>query len=282
MTREMHGQNREEIRDKVVNWLLCEKHVKDYEGYISRRVKNTSRWMLDSVPYKTWRDPQSSTTKLGFHGLSGAGKSFIATAVIDDISKDQQTRGDGHAKIGLAYVYFSLDLGNESSDGLLSHILGQLTKELPDESVVATPYQDVKDFYDLYHNSYHRGTMSERLVDVLVDVVAWYDNVFLVVDALDQCAPDTTLTELEEHLYDLQTRLGHDRCKLRILTTSTTEDVLRIDDKTKQLMEVRAEDEDIKVYIQSQLDKGRGSLRGISDNDKQEIIKVIIKEADGV
>ncbi|EFX03603.1 ankyrin repeat protein [Grosmannia clavigera kw1407] len=207
----------------------------------------------------------SSDTTLCFCGLPGAGKTFIATAIIDDLSHKIEAIGNGNAKTGLAFLYFSSDISkeNQSARRLLGHILRQLMLNLPDDGNENSPYPLVKALYDrnMRSNLSVKSSMPETsdLIEKLENVIDWYDRVYL---------------NDREHY------------KIKILTTSTptfAQSKLVCIDDTKQLsLEIRANDEDIKIYAESMIPALKSSLVKCDAGDVHKFIEVVTREANGL
>ena len=191
---------------------------------------------------------------------------MLASIMVDYLGKT--TRGD---RTALAYLYCNYRKHEQQTDvDLLSTLLRQLIQGQP------TIPKLVKALYEHHVDRGTRPTFSE-VAKVLHSVVCDYAQVFIVIDALDECADDNgTRRALLSEIRNLQTLID-----TRFMATSRLIPKITQEFAEDLTLEVRARDEDVKQYLEGQMQRlSRCVLR---DSSLQELIKEeIIKTVDGM
>lgn len=116
---------REGERLKILRWLSPVPFSSHHTRYSENRVVGSCQWLLDHACYRTWWNGSSSSILL-LHGCLGAGKTNLASAVVDSLLENSSE--DGFAPV--AYFYCSKN-GAESErsdpDEIMRSILRQMT-----------------------------------------------------------------------------------------------------------------------------------------------------------
>src|SRR6202034_1549645 len=94
-------KNREavQLRQTVLDWLTPINYAPEQNEFIHRRQAGTGQWLLDSAQYQSCLKTSKQT--LFCQGIPGAGKTVLASIVIDDLN----TRLQNGPSIGMAYLY---------------------------------------------------------------------------------------------------------------------------------------------------------------------------------
>jgi Cdc6-like AAA superfamily ATPase len=196
-------------------------------------------------------------------GIPGAGKTTLSAAVIDHLH--QQFRND--PDVGVAYLYCNFRRhGTQKLDDLVGNLLKQLASARPVlPHSVTTLYRD-------------GGRPSlDKLSSALWSVVAEYSRVFVVVDALDECATaERCRVSLMEQLLELNSTTG-----VNVFTTSRpVPDIVDMFCRFPSL-EIRASSEDVGRYLQGHM----GELMPFVARSKdlqERIVTAISHAADGM
>lgn len=250
--------------DREVRGRICTRiSTIDFSGLqddtFRRRQDGTGLWFLGASKFQNWVHTARQT--LFCPGMKGAGKTIIAATVIDYLSK---IRTDN---VGLAYVFYQYKSPKERIDQsmliMLSAILKQLTYKVKD-----LPESIYQIFFKLSKND-GRPTTDE-IFDALKSVSSCYSHVYIVVDALDVCDKNDRF-RLISKLRELQ--IASD---IRFLITSRNIHKISHLFKNNPNIEVRANEDDIKLYITSQMD----SLAYCIQNDKTLQTDVLNKVAE--
>jgi hypothetical protein len=177
---------------KILNWITPIDYGPQQTDYIRRRQAGTGQWLLDSAEYQTWLNISKQT--LFCPGIPGAGKTILTSIVINDLS----TRFPANQNVGIAYLYCNFRRRDEqSAENLLASLLKQLTQErssLP---------ESVKALYD-HHKDKRTRPLFDEISRTLQSVAAMSSQVFIVVDALDECqASDGCRTKFLTEIFNL-------------------------------------------------------------------------------
>ena len=158
-----------------MEWLSPIDFLAQQHDIIARKEKGTGQWFLDSPKFKRW--VQGSDKTLFCSGIPGAGKTVMAAIVIDHLRRT--TLCDN---VGLAYLFCSYkSQADQSAVSLLAALLKQLMQNRSD---IMAP---VTHMYE--HHSKQRSRPSvDEILQSLQSVCLNYTTVYIVVDALDECA----------------------------------------------------------------------------------------------
>ncbi|KAJ6263024.1 hypothetical protein Dda_1582 [Drechslerella dactyloides] len=172
----------------VLSWLGCEYNA-EQRGYFNRSIPGTGEWFLKSQEYMDWRYRTEGMTAVLFcFGSPGVGKSTLASMVIRSLQDEYREERN----VGVAYVYFDYTRQREQTpEHLVGSLLRQLVQKLWETNRLLP--DSVKSFFEKYTQSGRYPSLAE-FSQVLLSVIDVYSDVFVVVDALDEC--------LEDHLAD--------------------------------------------------------------------------------
>lgn len=205
------------------------------------RQEGTGQWFLNSAKFREW--VEADKQMLFCPGIPGAGKTILAAIVIDYLL----SRFANDSKVGIAYIYLNFWQQEEHNiEGLFASLLKQLAGGLSSLPL------NIKILYCDLERKGVRPTF-ETVSSILQSIIKMsYKQVFIVADALDECqASNNCQIRFIEGLFFLQ------QCGAKILATSRriTDIMERFDRST--WLEIRASDDDIRTYIDSQISQGR-------------------------
>lgn len=189
---------------------------------------------MESEEFKTWLDEKGKT--LFCPGIPGAGKTIIASIVIDFLRNKFQADD-----VGVAFMYCNYKSKQEQSfkDFMLSFIK-QLVQERPILPVeVQTLHQ--------HHSGKGTRPSIDEVTDVLRSLLASYSRVFLVIDALDECAKsdrEQLLETLAKVRFQVQMNL--------FATSRPLPDIVAYFHGNVSL-EIRAKEEDVRRYLENHI-----------------------------
>ncbi|KAI8689562.1 NACHT domain-containing protein [Fusarium sp. Ph1] len=248
--------------------------------FAQRRHPGTLQWFLDSDTYQKWihaasdLDPDGQTQDLRTlfcPGLAGAGKTILTSAVIQDLGSRFPRGSDPNVGIAYFYCFYNCQ-EQQSTTNLLLVLLEQLLPTRPHRhSSTRLPHHTRKRFDSRPVTS---PPSLFKIMESFEEVIAKYDRVFFVIDALDECGPEDR-TELLKQIFRLQT--GN---KVHLFVTSDPNpDVERMFANTPSL-EIKADQEDVRSYLERSID----ALPDFVKEDpalKEDIKNTIIKAAPG-
>lgn len=253
----------QEHRQEILAWLSPTVDDSSFESIITNRAQGTGSWLLESSEFMEWVEIDGTARTLYCPGIPGAGKTVMSAIVIDSL----QGRLRAGLNIGIAYIFCNYRR-HHSLGELLANLLVQL---LRGQNVLDG---DIKMLYERHKRTNTRASLDE-LRQALRSTSDAYDKVFYVVDALDECT-DQTRVQLLTELFTQQIQ-----SKSSFFATS------RFNEETGRLlkdavrMEIRASPEDVRNFVDSQINRFPGWLNTQPDL-KEDLIKKIIAAAEGM
>ncbi|KAF7958419.1 hypothetical protein EAE96_001967 [Botrytis aclada] len=263
---------------KIIEWISPYDPSQRYQEIATKlRQPGTGRWFTKGDQFKSWCDEKAS--KLWLYGIrehsfysldeltpiresvlmlvsAGAGKTILISSTISCIF-DQLEDGD-------CLAFFYCDYKDTKTQDPLN-ILGSLVKQL----VLA----DRRGFAEL------EALSAEDLCTLLRDISRYFDNVHLVVDALDECG-DGRLNILR-FLTGLNTTKDGN---IKIILASRHEpDIERyLVDFTK--LSIAAHRNDMELYVHSKIEcrLRENPMFTWSQELKEEIAQRLVDEAQGM
>ncbi|KAI5792038.1 hypothetical protein FPQ18DRAFT_291967, partial [Pyronema domesticum] len=169
-------------RSSILEWISTIPYLRHHELINAGRLEGTGQWLLERQDYRTWIS--SSVSKLLLlRGIPGAGKTYIASKVIDSLPSN--TTG-----MKLAYFYCNrAEENRREPDSILSTIIQQLAQSPLDENKLPKP------IVDIYRERKKKGQITYRLSllesrELLVQLTDIYPRTMICIDALDEIAED--------------------------------------------------------------------------------------------
>jgi len=193
-----------ELRDKILSWISSTDFPSKQSDVIDVRQKGTGKWFLEHPKFESWISGSKST--LICPGMPGAGKTMVAAIAIDHLSRTIQ-----NDEIGVAYIYCSYQLRENQTTTLL---LGALLRQLVQARKVIP-----KSVLRLYEHCSKWGTRpsGDEIFDNLKSVIGDFSNVYVVIDALDECLDaKNNRVQLLAPILDLQ----RENASLKLMVTS--------------------------------------------------------------
>ncbi|KAF8556919.1 ankyrin [Imleria badia] len=262
-SRHLPEQNFKEI----LGWLDGLNCAEKQDVTLSLRQPDTCKWLFNTTQYKMWRNGECSG--LWLRGKPGAGKSVLASSVINSLEKVQREGG--------ILAFFYCDFRNERSTSaseafrsILSQLLHQFRESAVDPGSLIDDLVDAKKRGGATRNNTKElAGFASRTAKLFVD------KPLVVVDALDECKDVETLLE------GLNALMGY----AQLFTTSRPLPVIKdglsgvplvsMDDMGESLSA------DIALHVTRELD-ARRRLRVLGSAIKTEIHSVLCEKADGM
>ncbi|KAJ7145178.1 hypothetical protein C8R43DRAFT_1070316 [Mycena crocata] len=252
----------DEDRGLILDWISPINDFAKHLDLLCARQAGTGDWLLRTTTFDSWLD--GSGKALWLSGIPGAGKTVLASMIIEHLSNIQQP-----TRIGLAWVYFDY---KEESTQTPHAIFLSITRQLADSS---------PELYNHFRSVDHQNPHSRPSPDDLLSddiLMRGFEQAFVVVDALDECAEANRDIFLEmmarlqasganilitsrEHVYD------H-------ITTSALNDVERVD--------IRADPEDLAKYVAGCMQKQTRLANIVSPSLRQDIVTTITDSCEGM
>ncbi|KAG1723030.1 ankyrin repeat-containing domain protein [Suillus paluster] len=253
-------------QEQLLQWLAGFDCTVKHEFVSTQRQENTCTWVFETEAFREWRTPPTvqRTSVLWINGKPGAGKTVIASAIINELMVHGET-----------LVYFYCDFRQErTTDGaiVLRSLLVQLLRKVPMEWN--------SEFFDLFCRK-SQGAEAPTNIDILCGLVSralrLLRRPIAIIDALDECRCDETfLTRL------VSTANEGD---LRLLITSRPEQAISValsDLPSLSLSEyVRSIKNDMELHIGKEVE-ARSRLASLATDLKYEIRNSLLQQADGM
>lgn len=231
--------------------------------------KGTGQWFLETDFFQQWLQQYSGTPhaerNLFCPGIPGAGKTLLASTVIDQLS----TRYQNEPSIGVAFFYCNFR-EQVSLESLIGCLLKQLARQLPIFPEV------IEDLYTLHQEQKTRPSLDE-LVEAFDMTALKFNKIFFVIDALDEChMAHGSRDMLLDEVFELQTKHT-----LGLLATSRDNPDIANRFTESPSLRIRANQSDIEKYLRGQMGvlprfvQGRPELQ-------QQIVDEITKSVDGM
>ena len=255
--------------DKIKAWLSPPDPWTNHHAARSQHQIGTGKWVLDSDVYKAWLS--GSTRHLWLCGKAGCGKTILSSTIVEDVQRHCcQAVG-----FGLAPFYFTFtDRGKQSYEAMLRSLIAQLGLQEPGLPVL-------QEKHDQRHKL--KGELNVQSIEsILLVILATFDTVFVVLDALDECPEEGNA---RSKLFDGLEYLVNEAANLKIFMTSR--DIPDIRDCMVRFPAERlpimtsAVDRDIKSYVALQLSQGQ-YFRRLKRESLDLIQTTITRQADGM
>ncbi|KAJ6545367.1 hypothetical protein B0H19DRAFT_861021, partial [Mycena capillaripes] len=220
-------------RMRIINWLSPINFFLRHADISRVRQKHTGGWLLADPVFKRWESGSGRT--LWCRGIPGAGKTMLASMVVDHLSAEYADRN-----VGVACIYLThKEADTQTPVSLLSGLWRQL--------VIG---QDVgisaKRLYRQHHEKGTTPSLGESS-EVLTSIIEHYSRVFIVVDAVDEY-PELQRRILLQYLTAIQP-------VVKLMITSRPHisfDSLAL--SNVEILHVSAKTEDIREYVNTQID----------------------------
>ncbi|KAJ5710526.1 hypothetical protein N7488_004682 [Penicillium malachiteum] len=224
----------EEQHERYLDWLSSETFAADLGKPTYQ--PGTGKWFIESHEFQTWIQSRGQT--LFCHGIPGAGKSSMASIIIDDLNH----RHGNDSKVGIAHTFCSFrycDDPRQSPENLLASLIRQLVWRLP--QLPST----IQGLYEKHRGNGSRPSFND-LCKVFKEVVR-LKQAFIVIDALDECKP-ATVSGIISQIFETQAS-GN----LNFLATSRSVPAIQAEFIGRPFKEILAANDDVMEYLKAGL-----------------------------
>jgi hypothetical protein len=258
--------------DDMKNWLSAPDPWENQQAARELHQAKTGQWLLENNAYKAWLC--GASRHLWLYGKAGCGKTILSSTIVEHVQNHcLQAVGFGFAPF---YFTFS-NPGKQTLEALLRSMVAQLGSQEPGLKIMRERFEQ--------RHKLQGGLSVQILQSMFLAVLAAYDTVFVVLDALDECPEDYDASLERSKLFDGLEYLSKAAANLRILMTSR--DVPDIRDCIARLPAERlpivtsAVNVDIHKYVTQQLSKSPFSTK-LDAQLKNYIQDRITSKADGM
>lgn len=250
----------EEVRNKAVH--------QDTTVHARNSGKYSGKWLLESDAFEEWRSRE--TRKLWYHGMPGAGKTVLASVVIDHMIQLSRSLPETNS-FKVAYLYLTYKQQHS-----LVHLLGSIIRQLIQDDA-QLPDLVLKE-YNQHKNRGNEAPTQQELSIMLASLVT-QRPLYIIIDGLDECPRDT-----RRPLVKLLQPDSFQSLKLNILITSRLLDEFETLAKGFERIDIKADARDLNLFIDSKFDED-AYLSGFAELDpklQQDVKEAIRKAWDGM
>ncbi|RSL74690.1 hypothetical protein CEP51_011483 [Fusarium floridanum] len=224
-------------RLKILDWITPMSFVSDQQDHLDRLQPGTGQWLLDSPQFQAWTRWDFQT--LYCPGIPGAGKTILASLVIDHLQTQYQSED-----VGVVYAFCNFSRREEQTPkNLLAALLRQ--------TVHGKAQIDgrIESLYELRHDG-ESALSRETITQELESCISSYSRVFVVVDAVDEL--DTCRDGFLTSLTTLSTKLVG---KMSLFITSRIIPEIAECLQGSLQLEIQASEVDISTFTQGQMSR---------------------------
>ncbi|KAH7080197.1 hypothetical protein BKA63DRAFT_541158 [Paraphoma chrysanthemicola] len=263
----------EQRRGRIAQWLSPSDPSTSYNKALQQRQSGTGLWFLQANAYIKWKMQPRSTLLL--YGMPGCGKTVLSSTIIEDLQ-------NSFPHPNLLYYYFDFsDSTKQTLDNMVRSFVNQLD----------CMHQDTPEQLALLFSTCEQTRCQPRLeslCQVLFQIMDSLEDVYVVIDALDECGTRTGLYS-EGLLSWIMELLGSVSRNVHFLATSRPEHDIETklnDLATEQnVIPIQGKllDNDIHAYIRTRIRVGHGLKRWRQHTAVQEEIEyALMQQANGM
>ena len=264
-------RSQEERLGKICSWLSAPDPSTNYYKAHKQRQAETGVWLLDGEQFTRWKERAAS--RLWLYGIPGCGKTILSSTVVENLL--QYCHDD--TNMVTAYFYFDFnDAQKQDPELMLRSLLCQLVQR----SVVIPKGVDA--LFSSCENG-RRKPSSHALLQAIKEAAQEFMHVYVVLDALDECAQRSELMDM------LETVAGWQLDNLHLLMTSRKERDIEsslesyVAEEGAVCLQRDVVDKDIQRYVQQRLRVDKGLAKWNNDAVvRQEIEAALMGGARGM
>ncbi|KAF8501835.1 hypothetical protein JB92DRAFT_863791 [Gautieria morchelliformis] len=200
----------EEYTREIYDWLSAPDHHSIHMNACTKRQETTGSWFVQGSQFDEWRNAPNSF--LWIHGIPGAGKTVLCSAIIEEIS----CRHKSDPSVAVAYFYFDFGNTNVKPDHVLRSLVEQLSFQCASiRDALEKAYADNADGHRSSRTD--RPWTIEQLLSIVESINENFKNVYIIFDALDECQDRRNFLSILEKIH------GWGLGALHVLATSRKE-----------------------------------------------------------
>ncbi|KAG9496567.1 hypothetical protein J7337_011343 [Fusarium musae] len=253
---------------KMLHWLQATDYAAEQQSSFEQHQPGTGRQFTSSEEFGRWL--QTKNTMLFCSGMPGAGKTIITAITVDYL---QAKFKDDHGT-GVAYVYCNYQpTKKQKVQDLFTSILKQLAQ-------LQRPFPNALKSLYLEKGNEKEKPSADDVKKTLRDIINSFDQVFIMVDAIDEF-------EATESLFsELSSLQEHTLANLFITSRPPAQSLKNTLDKLRGCFrkDIQADDHDVKLYIDQRmtemllLSEANNEISGSVKEDLKKLIRKRLSE----
>ncbi len=224
--------------------------------------------MANGDAFVSWTNDPNSL--LWLHGIPGCGKTVLCSTAIEKTLEQRKITTD--KAVGVAFFYFDFNDQDQQRDNtMLRSLITQLWQQTGEEA------NAVDELYLACSNGGSQPS-SSMLMDTLQKLLLNSADVFILLDALDEC------TEIESLMENIERMAGWKISNLHMLVTSRKKKEIEesmselLHDERRICIQSAQVEGDIRMYIQNRIQTDR-RLKKWQKEVQAEIETVLVDKA---
>lgn len=160
------------MQEKIERWLSPSDPSTNYNKALQQRQEGTGTWFLQGPAFIQWKEQKCSP--LWIYGKPGSGKTILSATIIEELQKTLHHQP-------LVYFYFDF---KDSHKQTLGNMIRSLVSQL------YCKCEDTQKYLESLFTSCENGRRqpsSKSLCQALLQMIHSLENVYIVLDALDEC-----------------------------------------------------------------------------------------------
>jgi len=221
--------------------------------------------------FRSWLSTPRS--KLWCYGIPGAGKTVLASSIFQEVLRQSSPV--------IAVALFYCDYKTAATQDP-KNVLGSVAKQLAVQDEQS--FEKLQTFYESKStkNSSHVDFSLDELRDLVLTMSSSFNDVMIIVDALDECGTAMQVRSITRLLASLNDGRGLGICKTLFLSRDEPDirEILEDYDHNS----IAASSSDLRLYVGAEVEirTRNGDLRIEEQNLKEQIMERLVEGADGM
>ncbi|KAL1589227.1 hypothetical protein WHR41_02250 [Cladosporium halotolerans] len=262
-------------RIKMLEFISSVKFGQNHARVSKQRSPGTGQWLLDHKDFLTWKQSESSTFWL--QGTPGTGKTYLTSAVIDQLETPLQ---ESPTDEGFAYFYCDR---TDPSRQEAKHVLQSVVRQLSTTS--KNPEGTQIKLYELWKQKQEEGFTElsfEECKDQILATLEEYPKTTILIDALDEIAERDDQIKFIEAVNSFVSKR---KWSTKIFISSRPDAMFERELKAASNLAIDADDnlDDIQKFIELKIPElDRSVTSGVFSKMKTKIMDKLLKHCQGM
>ncbi|KAK7038242.1 ankyrin repeat domain-containing protein [Favolaschia claudopus] len=220
-------------RDEMLDWFSPINPFLRHADISYMQQSGTGRWFLQDSVFERWKS--GSLRTLWCRGMPGAGKTVLASLVVDELRETFDTQ-----QVGVAVMYLN---HKETEMQTVPNVLTALWRQL----TLGKPLSPAEMQVYAKHREQRTRPSLHEVDSILRSTLSQFSRAFVVIDALDEY-PEVSREVLLRHLSSLPANTS-------LMLTSRPHITIKHVITEWDTMEIRATEDDIRRYVDAQISR---------------------------